>query len=94
LRALADAVDFERFCDRCPNTHARVQGAEGVLKHNLHIPPQLPQLRRLQPQHIAPLKPDLAAHGRYQPQQCPTQGGFAAARLTHQAKGFALSNLE
>ena len=71
------------------NGQARVERGIAVLKHHLHLTPELLE-RQVPATHGAPVINDLPSRRRNELHQQPGGGRLAAARLAHHAQGFAL----
>ncbi len=46
------AVNFERLPQRFFDRHAGIERAVGILKHDLHAPPERPKPRGVEPEHV------------------------------------------
>ena len=44
FRRIADAVNFQGFADDFSHADTGVQGGKRILKHDLHLPPQRPEI--------------------------------------------------
>ena len=88
------APDAHGLLDDLPHRHAGVQGAVGVLEHDLHILAHGPQLALVLGHQVHAVKLDAALGGLDEPQHRPGQGGLAAAGLPHQAQGLPLVEVE
>ena len=88
-RAIADAVDVERFPHDVAHPHARIEGSARILKDHLHPPAQLADARAARAQHVFPLEEHFARLGLYQAQQRSGHGRLAAARLAHESEDLS-----
>ena len=70
----------------------RIKGAVRILEDKLNLSPQFTQMAFLQGGNVLSLEDDFSTGGVVQAKQRFGQGGFAAARLAHQAEGFTLAN--
>jgi hypothetical protein len=87
-------VDDQGLTDNSRNTHARIQGAGGILENDLHLPPKRLEAGAAGGDDICSFKAHLARSGRNQLEDGAAHGGLAAAGLPYQAQGFALSDIE
>ncbi|MFO7848530.1 MAG: hypothetical protein R6V67_01100 [Spirochaetia bacterium] len=71
-----------------PHRHPGIERGIGVLKNDLHPPPQLLEPAVGQAGQVFAGEPHLPTGGRQQGQEHAAQGGFAAAGLPHQPQGF------
>ena len=88
------AVNQQRLGDAVADGHARIQRTERILKNHLHLAAIVFQRIAVGMRDVHTRESDGAGSGFLQPQQRAPDRGFAAARLTHQADGFALEYLE
>jgi hypothetical protein len=85
-------MNHQRLADDFAHRHARIQRTVGILKDNLHLPPQRPHLVFIQILNLLAGKTDGAGAGLGQPQQQPAGGGFTAARFADQPQRFAAAD--
>ena len=76
----------ERLGDRRAHPHPRVEGVVGILEHDLHGPPVVPQLPAAQPGNVRAVEVDLARRRGHQPEHRPADRALAGAALPHQAE--------
>ena len=69
-----------------------IQGRIGILKHHLKLGADLTQLARLHGGKILPVITDDPLRGTLQPHDLSSDGGFAAAGLSHQPQGLSLAH--
>ena len=98
LVRVADLVDHERLADDVVRRHARVERAEGVLEHKLHLAPVGEELGSFQAQHVfrhaVIVEYDRAGVRGDRAQDHARGGGLAAARLADQAEALARRDRE
>ena len=87
-------MNAPRLAENVENPHARIEGGEGILKDDLHVPTELAQFARRCGEHILTLKADGAGGGLDEPQDHATQRGLAAARFAHKAKCLTRENVQ
>ena len=92
--AVIDLLDKQGGGDGLADGHAGVEGGEGVLEDDLHLPAQALHLLGVHGQHVLALEEDLAAGGLVEAQDGAPHGGLAAAGLAHYAQGVAGVNGE
>ncbi|MNC29149.1 hypothetical protein D3C75_773870 [compost metagenome] len=85
-------VNSQRFTNDVLDQKPRIQGTERVLKNDLHLLTQLPELLMAQRMNIPASKQHLSPRGALQPEQHPSKSGLAAAGFTNQAKRFPLAD--
>ena len=85
-------MDHQGLADNVGDLHPRVQGAEGILKDDLHPSAQLPDLSLVDSGDILPFEKDLSPRRTVKLQQGIARSGLAAAAFSHQAQGFALQD--
>ena len=89
------AVVVDALGHNVHDLHALVQGGVGVLEDHLHPAGELLVLgSALLAHHFLAVKDDLAVGGLVELDDGATQGGLAAARLTHEAQGLALVDVK
>ena len=97
-RAIADAMDEQRFIDDVEDGHPRIERPERVLEDELDLAPERYQLRLAQADHIdqpaGVVERELAFIRRHGPHQTFAQRRLAAAALAHQAETLATPDLE
>ncbi len=94
LRSGRETMNLDALGHRGADPHARIERAVGILKHDLHSPPQLPQLGPAQPKDVSTVE-RRATRGRLlQSQNGPPDRGLPAPRLTDQTEGLSPANLE
>ena len=74
------------------NMLPRIQRGIWILKHHLQLCADPAHLFFVQGRQISPVIKNTPAGGRLQPHKLPSDSGFPAARLAHQAKGLPLHN--
>jgi len=84
-----EAVDRERLRQGLAHRQARIERPVGILKHDLHAPPQRAQLAPPERQHVQAVDHHPARVGLDQPEDAPSHRGFSATRFTHQAERLA-----
>src|SRR6266852_1439004 len=84
-----ETMDRERLGEGLPHGHAGIEGAVGVLKHDLHPPPQSAELAWPKRQHVLAVERDAAGVGLDQAEDHAPHRGLAAARFTHEPEGLA-----
>src|SRR6185503_12599981 len=94
LVLVADTVDHQRLADDVAYGHARVERAEGILEHELHLAPIAEQVLAPQGQYFFSTKNNLAGIRRNGSQDHARGGGLAAARLADQAQAFPGCDVE
>src|ERR1700722_15059494 len=83
---IAQTVDDQGLLDRAANSEARIDGAERILEHHLHI---APQRRPAMSRQVATVDQDLAAAEGFQPDQQIGQRALAAAASANDAEAAA-----
>ncbi|MNH22031.1 hypothetical protein D3C79_818710 [compost metagenome] len=94
LLSAALAVDDEGLLQDLADRVATVEGFCRILEYDLHLLAQGAHLPGGQLGDVPPLEADLARRRLKQLEQGATQGGLAAARLSHQPQGLALLQIE
>src|SRR5229473_2372535 len=84
-----EELRLERLGEGLPHGHAGIEGAVGVLKHDLHPPPQGAELAWPKRQHVLAVERDAAGVGLDQAEDHAPHRGLAAARFTHEPEGLA-----
>ena len=92
--ARGDAVQQDRLHQRLAHRHARVERAERVLEHHLHVPARALQAGGGQRDDVLAIEHHRAAVRLQQAQQGPAGGGLAAAALAHDGQRFARADRE
>src|SRR5262249_40480927 len=87
-----DAVHEQRLADDLLHGHARIERAERVLEHGLHMAPARLRAARIEGRDVRLLEQDLARRRLLQLQQAAADRRFPAARFTDQAEGLAAAN--
>jgi hypothetical protein len=83
-----------RLLQDLPNRVAAVEGFCGILEHDLHLLTQGSHLLGREVGDVTPLEGDGAGARLEQLEQRTPQGGLAASRLPHQAKGLPLPEIK
>src|SRR5262249_45012763 len=76
-------VGLDRFADDLSDTHARAEGAVGVLKHHLNLAPVVHQVLVSEIHDVTALELDDARCGLFGGEDEFGGGGLAAAGLSH-----------
>jgi hypothetical protein len=92
--ARGGAVDAEALGDQVADLHAWVEGADGVLKDDLHVTAHLLEALRAQADDVDAVEGDLARRRLEQPQQRAAERRLAAAGLAHEAERLAAPHVE
>jgi hypothetical protein len=92
--AHADPEGLHPLGDRIAHAHARVQGGQRILEHDLDLTAVGAQLRRRQGEQVHAVEPDPPRLGIDQAQQRAADRGLAAPRLAHQGQGAPRRDLE
>ena len=85
----SDTVDPQPFLDDPADGHAGIQGAERILKDDLHIAAELPQRRARAVGDVFAAKVNRAARRFVQAQQRAADRRFAAAAFADESQRFA-----
>ena len=85
---LVGVVDIDVLPDDVLDGHAGVEGGEGVLEDQLHLPAGLVELRPGQGGKILPVQEDLPGRGLDQAQDSLAHGALAAAGFADDADGL------
>ena len=94
LLSVAFTVDDKGLLQDLAHGVAAVEGFCRVLKHHLHLLTQGAHLLRAEGGDVAPLEGDGACGRLEQLEQAASEGGLAAARLTHQPQRLPLFQVE
>ncbi|MNT22430.1 hypothetical protein D3C72_1578120 [compost metagenome] len=94
LLAVRHAVDAQRGPQDVLHRVPGVQRGVRILEDHLHALAIVRQPARIQPAGVLAAQQDPARGRRKQPHQGAGQSGFAAARFSDQAQGFARGDLE
>ena len=90
----ADVVDQHRFGERGFDRHPRIERAVRILKHDLHLLPQLAQVAAADGPQVDAVVEHLAARRFDQPQNRPAGRRLAAARFADEAQRLARIDVE
>ena len=94
LAAARDAMHLDRLADDAPHAHARIQAGDGILKNDLHVPPQPAEFFAAVGEEVHPFVANIAAGGGDEPQDRAADGGLAAARFANEAERLAGLDIE
>ena len=93
-RAAAGVIGDQRLRDDAPHVPLRVQRAERVLEHELHVPPRVEQLAAAQGGQVGAAEHDGPGLGPGRLQDRPGERGLAGPGLPHDAEGLAGHDVE
>ena len=82
-------MEAHGFLQNLAHGHARVERRVGVLEDHLHLAPVGQHVRVAQVVEASAPEEDFSAGGRVQAEDRASQGGFAAAGLTHHGEDLA-----
>src|SRR5262249_37515510 len=91
---LHQTVNDQRLAYDRTDRHARIERGIRILKNDLHVAAQGPQLRSVERCDVRTLKPPLARGRLSQAQDTAPGGGLAAAGFAHQTQGLPRAYLE
>src|SRR5690606_11909789 len=93
-RRVSQFVNEQRLFQNTSHRHSRIQGRVGILKNDLHAPPERLHLRGTASRNVRAVEKD-TSRGRFDAlQKAPAQGGLSAPRFSDESQGFAFSDLE
>lgn len=84
-----ELMNFQRFGNNLPDSHAWVQRAIGILENHLNSFAVGAELGIGKMRYIGVFEFDLASGRLNEPDNRPAKGGFARAAFADQAQGFA-----
>jgi hypothetical protein len=85
-------MNSERLGDNFADSHAGIQGREGVLKDHLHLAPLGPKFVSAKGEQVAAFETNFAAVGFDEAEEHAGQRCFAAAAFSYDGEGFAARN--
>ena len=80
------AVNFQRLHDDLTDRQTRIQRRKGILKDDLHLLPQTPDLLLIRIFHMDTIKNHFTGGGRKQVQNCSAKRGFSASGFPYDAQ--------
>ena len=89
IPAVIELLDDQGGGNGLADGHTGVEGGEGVLENDLHLPAQAFHLLGVHRQHILALEEHLAAGGLMEAQDGAAHRGLAAAGLPHHTQSLA-----
>lgn len=89
-----EAMNLEWLADDTTDAHAGIQGTCGILEDDLHLATDVPHLGGIHVEHVLALVLHDPGGRGDEAENRSTDGGLAAARLTHQTEGLAGIDLE